>query len=107
MNIDFFVAGLLFLCSTLLLWFVSPLKITLAKIFFKKDILLPTDFDDIVSIKAPLVGKLIGCWICTSFWISLALGCLFVVMGQPLHTPLVTFLGYPGLAYIFKTIIKV
>lgn len=106
MNIDFFVAGLFFLCSILLLWFVSPLKLTLAKILFKKDILVPSDFDDILYLKAPLVGKLSGCWICTSFWTSLVLGIIFVLMGQPLHTPLVTFLGYPGLAYIFKTIIK-
>lgn len=101
-----YIAGCLAVCSLLLLWFISPLKITLAKIFFKKDILMPEEFDDILFLKNKLLGKLTACWICLSFWLSLLIGCFITVLSDcAWYTPLVTFLTYPSIAYLFKQVI--
>lgn len=102
-----YLAGALTVCSILLLWFVSPLKITLAKIFFKKDIINLDEFDDFLFLKNKILGKLTACWICLSFWLSLLVGIAIVVLfGGAYYTPIITFLTYPAIAYIFKTIIK-
>jgi len=106
MSLLAYVVGLLSVCSFLLLWFVSPLKITLAKIFFKKDIVVPSDFDDLLFLKNYILGKLSSCWICLSFWTSLAVGIILTFIGQPQWFPILTFCTYPSLAYAFKTLIK-
>jgi hypothetical protein len=104
--IEHFIIGLLGVNSILLLWFFSPLKITLSKFFFKAD-LMPDEFDDKVFIINPLLGKLISCWICLSFWLSLIIGVfLMVILNLPVYWPLITFFCYPCLCYIFYKFIK-
>lgn len=104
--IEYF-AGVLGVCSFLLLWFVSPLKITLAKIIFKKDIVVLDEFDDILFLKNKILGKLTACWVCLSFWLSLLVGIVLLIgFGSVWYMPLLTFLTYPSIAYIFKIIIK-
>jgi len=104
--IDFF-AGALAVCSILLLWFGSPLKITLGKLFFKKNFIMHTEFDDYLFMTNRLLSKLLSCWVCLSFWLSLATGAVFVfVCNAPLYTPILTFLIYPSICYVFKTITK-
>ena len=101
-----YILGCLAVCSILLLWFVSPFKTTLGEIIFKKN-LTPLQFDDVLFLKSPFLGKLVSCWICCSFWTSLIVGFILVLaFNTPLYTPLVTFFTYPALAYIFKTLIK-
>lgn len=103
-----YIVGCLAVCSTLLLWFASPLKITLAKLFFRKDILLPGEFDDILFLKNKIIGKLTACWICLSFWLSLFVGIILTLLFScTWYMPLITFFTYPCLAYIFKTIAKI
>jgi hypothetical protein len=93
--------GLLAVNSLLLLWFFSPLKISLGKILFKK-VLMPHEFDDYISLKNNWLGELIACWICCSFWLSLIIGFVLMVMfSLPLYWPILTFLGYPCLCYLF------
>ena len=104
--IDFFT-GALAVCSVLLLWFGSPLKISLGKLFFKENFLTHAEFDDYLFIKNRLLGKLLSCWICLSFWLSLAIGVFFVlVCGAHLYTPILTFFIYPSICYVFKIITK-
>ena len=59
-----------------LLWFYSPFKITLAKIFLKQDIFDNLEFDSMLSIVSPFLGKLSGCIFCVFFWVSLGFSIL-------------------------------
>lgn len=106
MTITEYILGLLSVCSLLMLWFVSPLKSTLGQIIFKKN-LTPDQFDDWLYIKHPFIGKLLSCWICCSFWLSLFVGVIiWGVFNSSILTPLLTFLTYPALAYLYKVLIK-
>lgn len=102
-----YILGSLVVCSSLLLWFVSPLKITLAKVIFKKDIITLDQFDDMLFLRNKILGKLTACWICLSFWLSLLVGIVIVLgFNGEWYMPVVTFFTYPSIAYIFKTFIK-
>lgn len=101
-----YILGLLVVNSLLLLWFFSPLKITLGEIFFKKT-LMPDQFDDLLFIKNKILGKLLSCHICLSFWLSLFVGAVFAVLFVlPWFWPLMTFFTYPGICYLYLKIIK-
>jgi len=107
MTIVEFFTGSLIVSSLLLLWFGSPLKITLGKLLFKKIFITNNEFDDFLFMRSPFLGKLTSCWICLSFWLSLLVGISFVcLINAPIATPLLTFLVYPSLCYIFKSITK-
>jgi len=108
MNVIDFFCGALAVCSTLLLWFVSPLKITLGKIFFKQNFITLDQFDTFVIIKYPLLSKLLSCWICLSFWLSLAVGVIFVLFfNASIITPLITFFVYPSICFVFKQLTRI
>jgi hypothetical protein len=101
-----YILGLLTVFSLLVLWFFSPLKTTLSEIFLGK-MLMPHEFDDWLFIKNKWLGELLSCWICCSFWCSLFVGFVITITtGQIWYFPLITFFTYPGLCYIFKSIIK-
>lgn len=104
-DIILYFLGLFSVCSFLLLWFISPLKITLAKLFFNTDISDIKNFDDLLYLKSKFLSKLLSCWICCSFWASLAVGMLFGCISGSLLYPIITFCTYPCLAYLFKRII--
>lgn len=105
MSIADFFCGALAVNSLLLLWFVSPLKLTLAKLLFNQNFITHDQFDTYILIRYPTFGKLTSCWICLSFWLSLAIGGAFVLwFDAPLLTPIVTFLVYPAICYLFKQI---
>jgi len=94
--------------SLLLLWFYSPLKITLAKLLFKEDITSQEQFEDLLYIKFKNNNLTIlsSCYICLSFWLSLISGIiLFLLAGMPYYTPVITFLSFPCLCYVFKKFI--
>lgn len=101
-----YIIGVLIVNSLLLLWFFSPLKTTLSKIIFNKE-LMPLDFDDLVFAKMPVLGKLIGCYICTSYWLSLLVGLFFMLIAHmPWWWPLLTYFSYPSIAYVFYKVIS-
>lgn len=101
-----YIIGVLIVNSLLLLWFFSPLKTTLGKIMFNKE-LMPMDFDDLVFAKMPVLGKLIGCYICTSYWLSLLVGLFFMLIAHmPWWWPLLTYFTYPSITYIFYKVIS-
>ena len=93
--------------SILLLWFFSPLKLTLGKIIFNKDYVIPDEFDDRVFLFNSFLGKLISCYICFSFWSSLITGIFFMlIFSLPLYWPLLMFFNVPPIAYVFKKLVS-
>jgi hypothetical protein len=102
-----FLLGFFALNSILLLWFYSPLKLSLAKIIFKEDIFEHDKFEELILIRwrSLNLATLSSCYICFSFWTSLIIGfILMFLFNLPWYTPIVTFLCYPSLAYAFKKI---
>ena len=101
-----YTAGLLTTLSTLLLWFYSPLKVTLGQLFINKNLYSADQVETAVMIKSPWLGKLISCYICCSFWISLFVGIILTLaQGLPGYFPLLTFFTYPCIAYLYKHVI--
>lgn len=101
-----YLIGLGVLTTSLLIWFYSPLRTTLGQIFFDKNIFCNDQFETALLIKSPLLGKLLGCYICTSFWLSLCIGITSVIwFSLPLTFIPLTWFTYPGLAYLYKSII--
>lgn len=104
--LEIYILGLLTVTSILVLWFFSPLKVTLGEIIFKK-ILMPDEFDDLVYSKNRILGKLLTCWICMSFWISLIVGSLLsLILQLPLYWGIICFLTYPCICYLYYSLIK-
>jgi hypothetical protein len=104
--IEIFLIGLLNVLSLLLLWFISPLKITLSKIIFKRE-LMHDSFDDLLYSKNKFLGELLTCWICCSFWLSLLVGIVYMfVLNLTPWWPIITFLSYPILCYVFNVFFK-
>jgi hypothetical protein len=104
---EIYIINFLIVFSILVLWFFSPLKITLGKFFFKANYNIPEEFDDKLFLTNYFLGTLSGCWICVSFWLSLISGIVvMIVLDLFLLYPLLTFLMFPGLLYILYRIIK-
>ena len=98
-----FLLGLLATNSILLLWFYSPLKISLAKIFFKETIFDQDSFDDLINLKfGEKLATLSGCYICMSFWSSLLVGIVIAFITGNWYMPLITFFSYPSICYFVK-----
>jgi len=104
----FYLAGLFSVNSLLILWFYSPLSSSIAKYFFKKDnVSNLDDFLDFIYIKNEILGKLLSCWICMSFWISLIVGIILVIcFNLPLYFPILTFFTYPALLFTIKQLYR-
>jgi hypothetical protein len=105
--ISFYLAGLFTLLTCLIIWFYSPFKSSFGYIFIDKSINTNDQFETALLIKAPFLGKLLGCYICTSFWGSLIIGILFwIVFNLPDYFPLLAWFTYPSIAYLYKRIIE-
>lgn len=99
------IFGLLATSSILLLWFYSPLKMSLAKILFKETITDHSQFEDLIFLKfkSDKLSTLSSCYICFSFWTSLIVGAiLYSLLDMPVYTPAITFFCYPVLCYAIK-----
>jgi hypothetical protein len=107
MLIEYYFLGLFASCSLLTLWFFSPIKTSISKIFLKKE-LLPLEFDEYWFNKNEVIGTLVSCSVCLSWWISLLVGMFFVlVFSLPWFWPFLTFFTYPWLCLLlYKVIIK-
>jgi len=103
----FLIIGGLQVFSLMVLWFLSPLKLTLGKILFKQNYNSPNQFDDKLFVKNNILGTISGCIICMSFWTSLSLGIVYAIIFQlPVYYPIITFLTYPGACYYLFSKIK-
>lgn len=104
--IYYYTTGLLVTLTYLLIWFYSPLKTTIGQIFINKNISNNEDFETALLFKSPLLGKLLGCYICSSFWLSLVVGIIFWgLFDLPNYFPILTWFTYPCIAYLYKTIV--
>ena len=105
--IDLYALGLLNTFTALLIWFYSPLKVTIGQLFFDKDMYLNDQFDTLMLFKNKWLGKLVSCYICCSFWTSVAVGIIYCsIFNLSYLYPILTATTYPSLAYIFKGIIN-
>jgi len=102
----YYIIGVLVEFTALLIWFFSPLKTSLGQFFLSKQITTNEEFEIAIMMKSPFIGKLLSCYICSSFWLALFIGTLFkFLFCLPLEfIPLVWF-TYPGLAYLYKSLI--
>lgn len=99
----FYLSGILITWTVLLIWFYSPAKITLGNILFKEPIFSQNEFDTIMLFKNQFIGKLLSCYICFSFWTSLATGlALYFIFKLPWFFPVATTLTYPALCILYK-----
>lgn len=103
---NYYIAGLGIAATFLLIWFYSPLKITLGQILFDKNFYSTDQFETALLLKNKILGKLSSCFICSSFWLSLLIGSsLFVIFGLEWYFPLLTWFTYPGVLYLYKLIL--
>ncbi len=105
--IDLYALGFLNTCTALLIWFYSPLKVTIGQLLFDKDMYLNDQFDTLMLFKNKCLGKLVSCYICCSFWTSIAVGIAYcMVFNLSYLYRVLTASTYPALAYIFKGIVN-
>lgn len=96
--------GFFVVFSIVVLWFDSPLKITLGRVLFKAKYNHKNQFDDKITTINPILGKLSGCYICFSYWTSLAVGIVLMYgFSLPVYFPILTFFIYPGICYLIFT----
>jgi len=109
METSYFLAyakGLLITWTILLIWFYSPLKVTLGQLFLHKNLYTDDQVETAIMIKNKWLGKLLSCYICFSFWTSLLVG-LFFKFESGLSWKFVSlaWFTYPSLCYLYKTFI--
>lgn len=101
-----YIIGLGATQTLLLIWFYSPLKTTIVQLFFKKDAIDGEILDTWLLLKSPFIGKLFGCYFCCSFWLSLIVGIVFMLWsGLSWLYPVITWLTYPSITYLYKKIL--
>jgi len=102
----YYFEGLLITWTILLIWFYSPLKVTLGQLFIDKNLYSNDQVETAMLIKNKWLGKLLSCYICFSFWTSLLVGLFFVKTTEvPWYFSLLTWFTYPSLCYLYKAII--
>ena len=101
-----YAKGLLTTWTVLLIWFYSPLKVTLGQLFIHKNLYTDDQVETALMIKNKWLGKLASCYICFSFWTSLFIS-IFYKFACNLSwefVPLAWF-TYPSLCYLYKAFI--
>lgn len=102
-----YIAGYLITQTIILIWFYSPLRITIGQLFIDKTIYMTDHFETHLLMISPFLGKLLSCYICFSFWTSIIIGAagLFICYDVPLYAPLLTGFTYPCICYLYKSIV--
>ena len=103
-----YLTGLLVVNSLLILWFYSPLSHSIGRIFLKRnDIFSINQLSDIIATKSEFLSTLLSCWICLSFWLSLAIGVIFMLLfSLNWYYPILTYFTYPSILYLFKQLYR-
>jgi len=105
-NIIYYIQGLFVTWTILLIWFYSPLKVTLGQLLIDKNLYSNDQVETALLIKFPFLGKLLSCYICFSFWTSLIVGIiLYKLFDLPGYFPFLAWFTYPSLCYLYKAII--
>jgi len=102
-----FFLGYFITQTLLLIWFYSPLKITLGQLFIDKNLYSIDQVETAVMIKNKWLGELISCYICCSFWSSLLVSVLLKkIFSLPLFFVFLAWFSYPCICYLYKLVIK-
>lgn len=106
MIVNYFI-GYFIVQTILVIWFYSPLRITIGQLFFDKNMYMTDHFETYVLAISPFLGKLLSCYICFSFWISIIVGCIgsYFLYDMKIIIPTITALTYPCICYFYKSII--
>ena len=106
MIIDY-VFGYLVVQTILVIWFYSPMRISIGQLLFDKNMYMTDHFETHVLSISPFLGKLLSCYICFSFWTSLIVGSIgsFFMYDMEIIIPVVTALTYPSICYLYKSIV--
>ena len=101
-----YLTGLAITWTGLLIWFYSPLKVTLGQLFIDKNLYIIDQVETAVMIKNKWIGKLISCYICCSWWLSLAVSLMLKFVNDLSWKFVFTaWLTYPSLSYLYKRVI--
>jgi len=101
-----YIQGLFVTWTVLLIWFYSPIKVTLGQLFIDKNLYSNDQVETALMLKNIWLGKLLSCYICFSFWTSLIVGSVFYkIFDLPGYFPFLTWFTYPSLCYLYKSII--
>lgn len=101
-----YLKGLLVTWTALLIWFYSPLKVTLGQLFIHKNLYTDDQVETAIMIKNKWIGKLLSCYICFSFWTSLIVGLFFkLINGLGWDFMFLAWFTYPSLCYLYKSFI--
>lgn len=102
-----FVLGYLITQTLLLIWFYSPLKITLGQLFIDKNLYSVDQVETAIMIRNKWIGELISCYICCSFWSSLIVGLILKsVFSLPSFFVALAWFSYPSVCYLYKLLLN-
>lgn len=102
----YYLIGLAATQSLLILWFYSPLRSSLGRMFIDKNITTNDDFNIALQVISPFLSKLFSCYICCSFWFSLVIGfALCIQSNLAPYFPLLTFLTFPTFTFFYKLLV--
>jgi hypothetical protein len=102
-----FVLGYFITQTLLLIWFYSPLKITLGQLFIDKNLYTVDQVETAVIIRNKWLGELISCYICCSFWASLGVSLILKnVFSLPSFFVLLAWFSYPSICYLYKILVN-
>jgi hypothetical protein len=102
-----YILGYLITQTLCVIWFFSPFRGSLGYLFLSKQIKSPEDFETLILFKSPIMGKLLSCYICFSFWCSLFVGIILCcITSLPLIFALLAPLTYPCICYLYKQIVS-
>ena len=100
--ITYFISFLI-VQTILLIWFESPMKLSLGKFMFNKTFFDGKEFDIHIMFLNSTLGKLISCEICLSVWISLIVSIISgVFTSTPILFPIICTGTFPILSYVFR-----
>lgn len=102
-----YLFGYLVVQTILVIWFYSPLRITIGQLFFDKNMYTTDHFETYILSISLFLGKLLSCYICFSFWVSVIIGCVgsLLLYDMKVIVPFITALTYPSICYFYKSII--
>jgi len=100
-----YLIGLFTVLTVLVIWFFSPFKISIGEIF-NKEFVTQEDFDTWLLTKNIKLGTLSSCWICFSFWTSIFVSSILILLNNlPLTFIPLAALTYPSIAYLYKALV--
>lgn len=101
-----FIIGWLVVQTICVIWFYSPFRLSISPILFNTVIYSFDEFETLILLKYPVLGKLLSCYICFSFWASFIVGSFgSFLIGVSLWFGVLAAFTYPAICYLYKSIV--